>query len=99
MYNNNDTQNIFDKLELRQEYEINKSVFKHVQKAMDDMNEDDCIERISFILRVYSKWLKLQNEQELQSQAQSQAQSQLADIYDIIDDYISDSYDFAIIFN
>ncbi len=46
---------IFSQLGLEQEYKENKSLFKTTETKI---NGDNCIKRIQFVLKTYSRWIK-----------------------------------------
>ena len=77
----------FKTLQLEQEYKLNKSLFKNVNKHTK-INEKDCISRIMFILKCYDNWILLKKQQLQQNKTTINMT-----MYDILENEISYFYE------
>ena len=62
--------NVFDLLDLTKEYNENQALFS---QKYDKINENDCLQRIVFIVKLYKKWIdaKQNNQEEDESSVES----------------------------
>ena len=78
---------IFDQLDLKKDYQKNKSLFDIKQKQNQKINGTECIKRIRFICKVYMKWIEIKSNQVIH-----QNNIKIMSIYDIINNKLSDNY-------
>ena len=69
--------NIFEKLNMSQDYQKNKKLFNEYREN-EKINDEKCVERLKFVLRIYKEWIRIKTNE--------QNDDKIIDIYDIIND-------------